>query len=200
MAKERRHHHRPKRLARKVGVRSLRDKFLIVCEGVQTEPKYFSSFRVSKEVKVVGVGGNTDYVVREAIRLMDQDDFDQVWCVFDRDTFPVQNFNNALSLAKSHKIRVAYSNEAFEIWYLLHFHYHDTALSRSQYAKKLKTRSGFKYQKNADNMYELLENRQPDAIRNAERLLRSYIPHNPVKDNPCTTVHHLVQELNKFAV
>jgi len=49
-------------------------------------------------------------------------------------------------------------------------------------------------------MYDRLLTRQPDAIRNAQTLLDSYGPaHNPEKDNPCTTVHLLVQELNQYA-
>ena len=49
-------------------------------------------------------------------------------------------------------------------------------------------------------MYDRLEDWQSDAIRNAERLLNSYQPHRPAIDNPCITVHHLVQALNEFAV
>jgi hypothetical protein len=49
-------------------------------------------------------------------------------------------------------------------------------------------------------MYDLLKERQTDATRNALRLLDSYGPnHNPERDNPCTTVHQLVQELNRYA-
>jgi hypothetical protein len=39
---------------------------------------------------------------------------------------------------------------------------------------------------------------QPIAIRNAQRLLAGYNPINPQKDNPLTTVHLLVNELNRF--
>ena len=139
-------------------------------------------------------------LVRKAIRLRKQDDYDQVWCVFDRDSFPRQNFNDALDLARQAGIEVAYSNEAFEIWYLLHFHYHDSATSRDLYKGMLTDRLGFEYKKNDPTMYDLLERRQQDAIRNAERLLSFHVPHRPADDNPCTTVHHLVQALNEFAV
>jgi hypothetical protein len=189
-----------KRLRRRVNIRELRDKFLIVCEGARTEPLYFESFRVSKQVIVIGAGTNTLGVVQQAIKRQSQDDYDQVWCVFDRDEFPAQNFNAALKLAEEHDIKVAYSNEAFEIWYLLHFHYYNTGISRASYKEKLTECLGLEYKKNDPNMYETLEDKQKDAIRNAEKLLQSYIPHNPEKDNPCTTVHQLVQELNRFAV
>ena len=192
-----------KRLSRRnVGTRALRDKFLIVCEGERTEPNYFKSFRVPKEVAivVVGTGYNTRSLVEEARRLTRQDEYQQVWCVFDRDSFPAENFNNALSLAKSAGINVAYSNEAFEIWYLLHFHYHDSATSRDLYKGMLTQRLGTEYRKNDPNMYEWLKEKQQAAIDNAKKLLGSYVPHSPEKDNPCTTVHDLVEALNKFAV
>jgi len=47
-------------------------------------------------------------------------------------------------------------------------------------------------------IYDALVERQALAIKNAETLLQQYESRNPVKDNPSTTVHLLVQELNKF--
>ncbi|NJN96913.1 MAG: RloB domain-containing protein [Anaerolineales bacterium] len=188
---------------RKKNVRELRKKFIIVCEGERTEPNYFRQFRVPKEViDIIGVGANTVVVVQRAIEEKQKYPSAEVWSVFDRDSFPAQNFNNALALAKQHGIKVGYSNEAFEIWYLLHFHYHDVATSRDLYETMLsdKKRLGFKYRKNDPNMYHILENKQNEAIRNAERLLQLCLPHNPERDNPCTTIHHLVQALNEVAV
>ena len=193
---------RKKSLNRTVNKRELRQRFLIVCEGEKTEPFYFKRFRVPKAiVQVVGIGANTISLVRKAIELKQESDYDQVWCVFDKDSFPVENFNNALSLARRHKIKVAYSNEAFELWYLLHFNYHDSAMSRDTYKSRLSKQLGFTYKKNDPNMYDLLEDKQRDAIRNATRLLQGYgDQHRPAYDNPCTTVHHLVQALNQTAV
>ncbi len=131
---------------------------------------------------------------------MEEDDYDQAWCVFDRDIFPVKNFNAALRLAEKHGIKVAYSNEAFELWYVLHFNYHQSATARHLYAGMLSDLLGVPYEKNRLDMYERLETRQETAIRNAERLLATYQPHRPAHDDPCTTVHLLVQELNRFVV
>lgn len=105
---------------RKIETRELRERFLIVCEGGKTEPNYFKSFRVPKNViDIYGLGANTTSLVEEAIKLKNKDGgYDQVWCVFDRDSFPKQNFNAAISSAKAQGIQVAYSNEAFELWYL----------------------------------------------------------------------------------
>ncbi len=97
-------------------------------------------------------------------------------------------------------IHVAYSNEAFEIWYLLHFYFHDAATSRTQYKKMLTARLGFPYKKNDPAMYDHLLHSQDVAIRNAKNLLNSYANHIPSSDNPSTTVHVLVEELNKYSV
>lgn len=190
-------------LTRKKDFKSIRKKFLIVCEGEKTEPNYFQNFRVQKSVfDVVGIGANTESLVRKAIELQKNTDksYDNVWCVFDRDSFPVKNFNSALALAKKNNIKVAYSNEAFEIWYLLHFNFHDAATSRTDYEGMLTDRLGFKYEKNDTSIYDKLLPLQENAIKNATKLLQLYVKHSPSKDNPSTTVHLLVQELNKHSV
>ncbi len=57
---------------------------------------------------------------------------------------------------------------------------------------------GHKYQKNSETIYEKLKDKQENAIKNAKRLLKEYKPPNPESDNPSTTVHLLVEELNSF--
>lgn len=192
-----------KNLKRRKNFRSVRKNFLIVCEGEKTEPNYFTSFRVPKKVfDVHGIGANTESLVRETLKIRDNQStiYDEVWCVFDRDSFPIVNFNNARELAKNNNIKVAYSNEAFEIWYLLHFHYHDSATSRTQYEAMLTDRLGFLYKKNDPSMYEHLESLQDNAIKNAKRLINSYPHHRPGNDNPSTNVYELVEKLKAHSV
>lgn len=182
--------------------REPRQRFLIVCEGEQTEPNYFNELRVRGRIpgKVKGIGESPIRVVEYAIKLSKKGSYDQVWCVFDRDVFPEKNFNAALRLAGQHHINVAYSNEAFELWYVLHFNYHQAASKRGSYAKMLTKLLKAPYEKNLPDMHKRLETRQETAIRNAEKLLSKYDPPNPARDNPSTTVHWLVKELNRFAV
>ena len=184
-------------------VRELHPRFLIVCEGEQTEPNYFRSFRVSADVKVVGTGRSPTGLVEYAQKLKDKakrnkQGYTAVWVVFDRDDFSSESFNGAITQAERAGFGVAYSNEAFELWYVLHFDYMDNAITRQQYQNILSGRLIKPYRKNDPTLYGRLINRQPAAIRNADRLLAAYQPHhNPAYDNPCTTVHHLVQELNR---
>lgn len=53
---------------RRCGYRSTKQSFLIICEGVNTEPDYFNAFRLtSASVKAVGKGLNTIRLVEEAL-------------------------------------------------------------------------------------------------------------------------------------
>ncbi|PQV64085.1 RloB-like protein [Abditibacterium utsteinense] len=188
------------RRGRRAPARKERATFLIVCEGARTEPHYFEGFRVRVEdADIFGKGYNTLSLVQETITIRENSHkaYDQVWCVFDRDDFPVENFNRALELAAQNDIRVAYSNQAFEIWYLLHFHFHNAAIHRDQYAEKLGKELKRPYKKNDREIFTILRGKRTDAIRNARQLYESYTPHLPATDNPCTTVYLLVEELIK---
>jgi hypothetical protein len=184
---------------RRVNIREIKQRFLIVCEGEKTEPNYFRSFRVPKVViDIQGLGKNPSSLVEEARELQDQEDYDQIWCVFDRDSWTEADFNSAIKDAQAEGFKVAYSNESFELWYILHFEFLNTGIPRSDYVQKLTYLLGYEYQKNSEAISNKIINRQTTAIKNAENLFKQYDPPNPARDNPSTTVHLLVQELNKF--
>ena len=188
-------------LNRKVGNRPLTPTFLIVCEGKETEPNYFKKFPVKTRPKIIGDAGQTTKIVNLALKLNKNKEFDRIWCVLDRDPSPdetPENFNKALQIAKKEGISVAYSHECFEVWYLLHFDFHGIPISRKDYNKKLTKLLDIDYAKNNEDMYEILKDKQPQAIENATKLLATYDPPVPASDNPATTVHLLVEELNKY--
>ena len=174
-------------------------RFLIVCEGEKTEPSYLGSFRGPALVlDIRGFGINPRKLVDKALELGEEGEYEQVWCVFDRDDCDVGDFNSALDRARSQEINVAYSNQAFELWYMLYYDFHNTAIPRQDYGRKLSKSLGREYRKNDPNMYDLLSSLQETAIQNAERLLGQYSPPFPAADDPSTTVHKLVKELNRF--
>lgn len=184
---------------RRVGGRALRPRWLVVCEGAKTEPNYFRQF-LKAQVEVVGAGADPSQVVAQALRLKkaahaSRQPYDEIWVVFDRDDFA--HFASAIQQALANGLRVAYSNEAFELWYVLHFHYLDTGVGRTSYISTLTECLGGSYKKNVLEMYTTLLPRQPQAIRHARRLWEVYQPdHHPDRDNPCTTVFQLVEALN----
>ena len=188
-----------------------RQYFLIVTEGEKTEPNYFKGL-INKlpdhlvAIEIVGEGANTISVVKAAIRIrerrMEQNllpQFDEIWVVFDKDDFPARNFNRAIELAIQKDINVAYSNEAFELWYILHFQYLDAAVNRNRYIEILKEILG-DYQKNDDQMYLLLNEKgeEKKAISRAKKLYKELNIGNPAAEKPTTLVYKLVERLNIF--
>ena len=99
--------------ARKTGNREPVSVILIVCEGEKTEPGYFEQFPVAKDVREIrGLGMDPLRLVQEARELQREFrkrrgyDYGQVWCVFDRDEFPLDRFNQALQLATTSGFQV----------------------------------------------------------------------------------------------
>ena len=200
---------RRKREARRVGglvpreeeVRPVHVRILVVCEGERTEPNYFESFpiRSGSVVRVLGRGMNTITLVREAVRLRDDDgEYDETWVVFDRDSFPAEDFHDAILFAERNGMGAAYTNEAFELWYLLHFDYCDTAHDRQVYGGRLSGYLKRRYAKNDASMYQTLLPMQQAAIRNADRLAIHHENTPPADANPSTTVQRLVRRLNEL--
>ena len=195
--------HKQKTLTRIENTRELR-RFLIVCEGEKTEPNYFRQFPENPEIydriDIHGTGYSTMSLINEAIRLQAEalkkkKPYIEVWCVFDKDDFPIEHFQNAIILAAKNRIKCAYSIEAFELWFMLHYNFYEAALSRNQYNEKLTELLGKKYQKNDEGMYQLLKNRQNTAIHNARKLYTQQHELPLAKQNPITTVFKLVERL-----
>ena len=207
MAKRQKKDHRSSDLSRRQGVREIKQSFLIVCEGEKTEPDYFKAFRMTAAtVKAVGQAMNTMTLVSKAISIRDADQkrkkvYDQCWVVFDKDDFPAKDFNEAIQYAEKNGFHVAYSNQAFEYWFLLHYNLYTGAIHRSQYKDMLTKLTGMPYSKSEGYgavMYNLLLSRQQQAINNAETVLAEISHGNPAEEESSTTVQRLVMELNKF--
>lgn len=207
MEKTRRKDHRHASLIRRQSSREVKQSFLIICEGVRTEPDYFNAFRMTTAtVKAVGQAMNTTSLVSKAISIRDAEQkkkrtYDQCWVVFDKDDFPAKDFNDAIALAERNGFNVAYSNQAFEYWFLLHFNIYRGTLHRSNYADMLSRLIGVQYTKKegfGTILYNRLLHLQPQAIKNAAAVLAEMSHGNPAMEESSTTVHLLVEELNKF--
>lgn len=193
--------------------------FLIVCEGEKTEPRYFEAFKNdlpkgfldNATIDIEGEGKNTLTLIEAVVATRERKQrtsgriYDQTWAVFDRDSFPPRNFNDAIFKARAAQpeIHCAWSNEAFELWYLLHFEFYQDAASRHDYQTRLETvisqRMGtpFRYAKNDPNMYQLLKKwgNQAQAVVWAESLEQWHEGEAFADHNPCTLVYKLVRAL-----
>ena len=183
--------------------------FLIVSEGAKTEPLYFQYFRdrlprhMVDTIEIEPGGVETIRVVELAIRKRaerrksQKPPYDEVWAVFDKDDFPPEAFNGAIALAEQYGIEHAASNEAFELWYVLHYQYLDVAIRREQYFERLSTILGFPYQKNTPavvtHLFEHGNFRQ--AIIWARKLEALHDGRTPAESCPYTRVYLLTERL-----
>jgi hypothetical protein len=190
--------------------------FLIICEG-ETEEEYFKSFPViTATVKAFGMGNSNRELVEcaaEMSKLAEYEGF-EIWCVFDYDIDLTkenqkQDYDLAIAYAEKQGFKVAYSNDAFELWYVLH--YKDVAsgeLHRDVYFDFLGDMWDINYRKNgktikfAKTVYQKLENdinaSQEEAIERAKRLFEGQKEKLYSEQNPCTMVFALVLELNEY--
>lgn len=190
--------------------RPICQKFLIVCEGKQTEPNYFKALTKGIEniqCTIRGKGKNTKSLVEYAITLKANNDFDKIWVVFDKDAFTNDDFNDAIAEAKRNDIECAWSNEAFELWFLYHFENVTAYLPRDAYQKKLSDavnksgeynkKSKYQYDKTDTENFSIMTSygSQENAILRAETQSRKFSDNNYANHNPCTMVFKLVKQL-----
>lgn len=206
----------------RVKVKDIRKRILIVCEGTKTEPNYFEGlrreFRTKVYIDIEPAGRVHLSLVKRAKQLADDDgEYDEVWCVFDRDLKAEnknqENFNQAIITAKKYNFKLAVSNDAFELWFILHFEYYCSQTHRSNFKKILsdKKRLGVKYKKNNYEMYDILKERQEEAIVNAKKLWkrcdREIEDHQSDIDklikkyniNPSTTVYQFIERIQEIS-
>lgn len=194
---------------------------LIVCEGENTEPSYFRQFKLSSAtIKPIGEGYNTISLVKRAVQLSKEKSYDQVWCVFDADPKPenpkqAKNFNDAVTLAERKGYGLAYSNQAFEYWLILHFDDHQGGgMNRNDYNSKINqilkplgiTYNGDSNKIITEEIFEVLDGidkktnkeRKRLAILRAERNYDLFDHTNPANEESSTTLFRLVEELLKY--
>lgn len=221
--------------------------FLIFCEDEVCEPIYFKYFETSaiKVNTIKNQKSGIDNILR-AIQycgdngLMEGMGCDKklkrgsiAWCVFDRDLdvddqdVELSNiaFDEAVCLAKERGIKVAWSNDAFELWLLLHFEDLDVNLPENKLRKTYYERlneifknlpdknerlqrvlqyDDFSYKgklKSATNFRQIVRPKLiPNthlALQRAKNLEAHHATPNKPKHqkSPCTMVHYLVEKL-----
>lgn len=210
---------------RSAGKRPKGRSYLIVCEGTKTEPNYFEALRKylsggeGDKIVVVGAQDNTLGLVsraRQEIESRNRSDnppFYHVWLVFDRDSFPPDDFDNAIASTELEDKKfvangsvfhphwhAAWSNEAFELWYLFHFQENiGGGLSRERFKVLLSSHLGYEYQKNAPEMFTVLLPLLRQAIERARRSYERWSADVPChKRNPATAVYQLVDALMSY--
>lgn len=217
---------------------------IIFCEDTVSESLYFKHFE-TKEFKVNCIESQKDKIQNVlnaivyckdtgVIKFNDGidciEDGTQVWCVFDRDkednptriAFGNASYDASIILAKSKGIKLAYSNDAFELWVLLHFeevHFDNT--DRQYYYDRLTTifnqlpnpnsrlqrvlaHGSYGYKKDLKSKKNFFEIVLPEIIENTSMAIKrakaleahfNILVLQEHEKEPYTLVHHLVEEL-----
>ena len=186
--------------------KSISKKVLIACEDTKSSRFYFTrmikDYGLRGQVVFAKHIGTNPMKVLEAIKihLLKDSSFDEKWIVIDKDSYSKSEFNGTIASAKALDINVAYSNEAYELWILLHFKDQKAYINRLQLNKELKDLVD--YEKNNEFIYEIIKSKQNEAIKRSKNLIKFFMDingtSNPFDDNPSNTIYKLVESLEKL--
>ena len=193
-------------------------KIFIWSHTKKAEIEYFQEFKNYLQTPLImpkkEICGTPQELISKVIewknKEINEKDNDQVWCAFDVDDF-YKNDKNGLSQAikeaRKNNIKIAYANECFELWILLHFEKPTNAILRADFKKKIKQL--FKKEKLGNftknqKVFEILLPFQNKAIENAKNL--GYKKYEKIiwnktlgeTGNPSTSIHFLIEDIKKI--
>ncbi len=184
-------------------------RLLVVCEGKLTEKIYIEGVRRQHEIpsnliQLVPGAGTPKTLVDRAVELKksnakahksgSNERFDEVWCVFDRDSFTC--IPDALQKAAAHGIKIAFSNPCFELFLLLHFCECNADLHRDKVREKLK-----QYLPNYDKSFDFRQVRPlyPVAERRTRVVNSRSLVQGQIQTPPYCSVPDLIDRITPDA-
>lgn len=195
--------------------REPRRRFLLFCEGENTERVYFEAIKRLCQSALINIEifaeGNVPYTLAEkAVKCAKKEGLvpgsrrkknsfeknDEIWVVFDRDEHP--RFEEAIALCENHGIKIGRSNPCFEVWLILHIECYDQYRPRNQVQALLSklrpeyNKSGAK-KVDCDELVKHVER----AEERASLQLRSREREDDKFGNPSTTVGLLTYAIRK---
>lgn len=202
-------------LKRSSSQREPKRRFILFCEGKNTEPTYFDAVERAFlstliDVEIVPAAGvpytiaeraseraRSEGLARNSRRQRNSfEETDQVWAVFDRDQHP--RFDEAVALCKHVGVHVARSNPCFELWLILHEQNYDRYETRRNMQKVLE-RIRPEYSKDhgkvpdCDDLVMRVEQAEQRARSQLMRRKDSGVPF----ENPSTTVGLLTYQIRQ---
>lgn len=195
---------------------------LIVCEDEKTEPYYFGTFANAFPdetvfIRTIGTGKKPLGIVaqavveREQLELEARKSLNEVWVVFDKDDegnneTTLASFIKAYTNAGKEHIQIAFSNEVFELWLLLHFAdvSAEKPLPRSEIYTRLTSTiraipnyHSFVYAHGKTEVIDLVQQLGDEntAIKRAKQLATEHDGKSVIEANPSTGVYLLVTRL-----
>lgn len=184
--------------------------YFIATDTTETEKNYLTGLKKSLPEKlqdriVIKVSTTkTEKLVTTCEEANIDPQYRQCWIVFDRDR--VVSFDQIIEEAESKDIKVGWSNPCIEIWFDAYLGkmpaVQDSVACCRGFAEQFEKLTGQEYKKSNPQIYAILNRlgKDEDAIKIAEHRYRTYLKDNVKKPSqmcPCTTIHHLVDEIRR---
>lgn len=177
----------------------------LICEGSQTERRYFNNYirkGVDWRIAILDTSKSDPVgLVKRALEkiedgTVDTDNGDSIWCIFDVDEHTNREIEKAIEFAGD-KIRIILSNPSFELWYLLHFRDHKNPINNPDLLNLL--RSHVPEYTKSGNFFEIFSPHRDHAISRCKEIgnmhLGKGINLKSRESNPSTNVYELVEYL-----
>lgn len=203
-----RHRSRNKRLGRRISFRDPKKRFLIVCEGKNTEPQYLRGFagrfrNALVEIEIANQAGldpkSLVEIAKELKKRSEEEakksddpflEFDAGWCVCDVDDH--STLDDARQMARDNGIYLIVSNPCFELWLLLHFQDYEKPTARDKFPNLIKKHLQ-KYGKHV--AFKDYEASYENAVKRAKKLDELAISVGEPGRNPTTDVYQLTEAI-----
>jgi len=205
--------HKNEKTKRKTKNKSESKAVLIALEDTKSSRYYFEKLIHHKGLsgKIIlakHIGTNPKKVLEAVEKYKEKNPdtkFEKEWIVIDRDSFSNDDFKGTIEEARQKGICVAFSNESYELWILLHFKQVNAYTNRedlkSHLNKIFKEKFRKEYSKASADIYNLIIGQQQTAIKNAKRLVTKHISDYGkinIEQNPITIIYQLVECLNSI--
>lgn len=204
-------------LRRRQFVREPKRKFMVFCEGENTEPAYFRALQKACsatliELELIGAAGVPFTIATRAVKSAKAaglgrnkrkarnsfERHDEVWAVFDRDNH--EKYLEAVQKCEAGGVGVCRSNPCFELWLILHEQDYEKPGGRHQVQDdfaKLRPEYG-KAGRKLPDCSEMVA-RVEIAEARAERQLQRREREGAAFGDPSTTVFELTRAIRKAA-
>jgi len=186
----------------------LKNRVLVMCSA-QTEETYFKLFKEKHKsdlrnviVEVVAHKKSDPMAVVTAT-VSRKDGYDEAWAVFDKDDFI--DFDEAITLAVDSGINCAFSNEAIEYWFFLHFENRTGAMSRKTLNSELGRKLNIEYDKSEATVRRVIQKISGRLVIAEERAQIGHERHMmdsgdaPSSWCSCTTIYALTKKLREWS-
>lgn len=204
------HRKRKERNTRRI--REEKKSVLISLEDTKSSKYYFEELLKDKGLKgkitfADHIGTNPAKVLEALKKYKDKnthEKFEKEWIVFDKDSYRKDEIDSVVTSAKQKGVCIAFSNESYELWIILHFEKLERWTTREELNKKLKKifkdKYGKEYKKSSKDIYKMIIGMQGNAITNAKNLYNMHDKNGKLSNygvcNPMTTMYKLVEYLN----